>query len=66
MPTGRTRRSSRSPGSGLGLSLVAAVARLHDAKLSLDDNAPGLRVTIAFPGRAGDTKTGVAQIGQMA
>jgi signal transduction histidine kinase len=41
--------SSRStPGNGLGLSLVAAIARLHDAALRLDDNAPGLRVTLRF------------------
>ena len=37
------------PGSGLGLSLVAAVARLHRATLELGDNQPGLRVTIDFP-----------------
>lgn len=36
-------------GSGLGLSLVAAIARLHDAGLALEDNAPGTRVRIAFP-----------------
>ena len=30
-----------TPGSGLGLSLVDAVAKLHDAKLTLADNAPG-------------------------
>jgi len=41
--------SRSTPGSGLGLSLVAAVARLHDATLTLDDNHPGLRITIAFP-----------------
>lgn len=34
------------PGSGLGLSLVAAVARLHNAELRLADNGPGLRVII--------------------
>lgn len=39
-------------GSGLGLSLVAAVARLHSARLSLDDNQPGLRVTVEFPAAA--------------
>jgi signal transduction histidine kinase len=37
------------PGSGLGLSLVAAVARLHRATLDLADNAPGLRVMVTFP-----------------
>ncbi len=36
-------------GSGLGLSLVAAVARLHRATLELGDNNPGLRVTLVFP-----------------
>ncbi|WP_240002526.1 sensor histidine kinase [Oleisolibacter albus] len=38
-----------TPGHGLGLSLVAAVARLHDASLSLEDNGPGLRVVVVFP-----------------
>ncbi len=38
-----------SPGNGLGLSLVDAVARLHDASLRLEDNAPGLRISIVFP-----------------
>jgi signal transduction histidine kinase len=36
------------PGSGLGLSLVAAVAKLHGARLILDDAQPGLRVTLRF------------------
>lgn len=40
-----------TPGNGLGLSLVKAVARLHDATLTLDDNAPGLRVTMRFGGK---------------
>lgn len=37
------------PGIGLGLSLVAAVAQLHRATLSLEDNSPGLRVTLRMP-----------------
>ena len=37
-----------APGSGLGLSLVAAVARLHEATLTLGDNAPGLQVRLRF------------------
>jgi signal transduction histidine kinase len=42
--------SARSePGSGLGLSLVKAVARLHGAELKLEDNKPvGLRVSLRF------------------
>jgi signal transduction histidine kinase len=42
--------SSRStPGAGLGLSLVAVVTDLHQARLELLDNDPGLRVQIDFP-----------------
>jgi signal transduction histidine kinase len=37
------------PGSGLGLSLAAAVARLHGGELTLEDNAPGLKIVIALP-----------------
>jgi signal transduction histidine kinase len=36
-------------GSGLGLSLAAAVSRLHGGELTLQDNAPGLRVVISLP-----------------
>ncbi len=49
----RLEESRSSPGSGLGLSLVDAVARLHGARLSLDDNAPGLRVSLDFPAPQG-------------
>jgi signal transduction histidine kinase len=45
----RLEESRNSPGTGLGLSLVAAVARLHDARLTLDDNAPGLKAALLFP-----------------
>lgn len=37
-----------TPGNGLGLSLVDAVAKLHGAKLRLEDNHPGLRVSLAL------------------
>lgn len=40
---------SAVPGSGLGLSLVAAVVRLHRGKLTLTDAAPGLIATIELP-----------------
>ncbi|MCC6918576.1 MAG: HAMP domain-containing histidine kinase [Alphaproteobacteria bacterium] len=39
-------------GSGLGLSIVAAVAELHGIGVALEDNAPGLRVVFRFPDRA--------------
>lgn len=38
-----------TPGNGLGLSLVEAVARLHRAHLQLDDNHPGLKASIVLP-----------------
>jgi signal transduction histidine kinase len=45
----RLEASRHSPGTGLGLSLVVAVAKLHDAKLELEDNAPGLKASLLFP-----------------
>ena len=40
--------SRGTPGAGLGLALVAAVARMHGADIELADNAPGLRATLRF------------------
>ena len=45
----RLEQSRSQPGSGLGLSLAAAVARLHGGELTLADNAPGLKSIIALP-----------------
>jgi len=42
----RLEKSRSTPGNGLGLSLVAAVARLHGARLELGDASPGLLVTV--------------------
>jgi len=42
--------SARSrPGSGLGLSLVAAAARLHGGSVRMEDNGPGLKVRLSLP-----------------
>ena len=48
----RSERANAVPGSGLGLSVVAAIAHLHRADLSLADAAPGLvvRLTMATRG----------------
>ncbi len=45
----RLENSRSRPGSGLGLSLVAAVARLHNGALRIEDNEPGLRIVLALP-----------------
>lgn len=45
----RLEKSRTEPGSGLGLSLVAAVARLHKGELRIEDNAPGVRAVIDLP-----------------
>jgi signal transduction histidine kinase len=45
----RLEPSRSTPGNGLGLSLVRAVARRHAAIVTLGDNLPGLRVRIEFP-----------------
>ena len=45
----RLEQSRSEPGSGLGLSLAAAIARLHGGDLILEDNHPGLVGAIALP-----------------
>jgi signal transduction histidine kinase len=63
----RSDRSRGTAGAGLGLSLVAAVARLHGGTLELTDNHPGLRATLVFPpGINGADQSGVrlATIGE--
>jgi signal transduction histidine kinase len=44
----RLDEARKLPGSGLGLALVAAVTKLHGARLVLDDAGPGLRVALQF------------------
>ncbi len=45
----RLENARSRPGSGLGLSLAHAVARLHHGSLRLEDNTPGLRVVLSLP-----------------
>jgi signal transduction histidine kinase len=45
----RLEQSRSEPGAGLGLSLAAAVARLHRGELELVDNAPGLKAMLVLP-----------------
>ena len=44
----RLERSRTTPGNGLGLALVAAIAQSHGATLELSDNAPGLKASLRF------------------
>lgn len=49
----RLEHSRYAPGNGLGLSLVAAVARLHGAQIEMLDNSPGLKLRLWFSAPAG-------------
>ncbi len=48
-PFVRLDASRTTPGAGLGLSIVSAIARLHGAALRLEDAGPGLRIVIEWP-----------------
>jgi signal transduction histidine kinase len=52
----RLDRSRTTPGTGLGLSLVAAIADLHGAALLLEDNHPGLCARLSFPAQGPSTE----------
>jgi signal transduction histidine kinase len=45
----RLEQSRSTPGNGLGLSMVAAIVKLHEGRLQLRDGEPGLMVVIALP-----------------
>jgi signal transduction histidine kinase len=45
----RLESSRNTPGSGLGLSLASAVARLHGGRIDFADNEPGLKVKLSLP-----------------
>ena len=49
----RLEQSRYTPGNGLGLSLVAAVARLHGARIEMVDNSPGLKLRLWFSALTG-------------
>jgi signal transduction histidine kinase len=46
----RLEASRSTPGNGLGLSLASAVAGLHETRIELADNSPGLCVLVSLPG----------------
>ena len=48
----RGEQARSTPGSGLGLALVQAVATLHGGSFALEDNAPGLRAVLTLRARA--------------
>lgn len=45
----RLEKSRTSSGHGLGLSMVSAIADLHECRVVLSDNGPGLKVSVQFP-----------------
>jgi signal transduction histidine kinase len=51
----RLETSRTTPGNGLGLSLVGAIADLHGIAIRFDDNCPGLKVTVTVPPAASRT-----------
>jgi signal transduction histidine kinase len=48
----RLEQSRGTPGNGLGLSLVAAVARLHGVHIEMVDTVPELKFQLLFPSQA--------------
>jgi signal transduction histidine kinase len=59
-PFYRLEASRSTPGSGLGLAMVAAIAGMHGIEVALADNEPGLRVTLLFPRAPAATARGAA------
>lgn len=55
----RVDKSRTTPGTGLGLSLVKAIADLHSATVELRNREPGLSLSVAFPIPRGSQRTGV-------
>lgn len=57
----RLEKSRTTPGTGLGLAMVKAIADLHGARLELSDNQPGLRVQLIFP--VGEARSDLGESG---
>ncbi|MDP3332285.1 MAG: HAMP domain-containing sensor histidine kinase [Methylococcaceae bacterium] len=51
----RLEQSRTTPGNGLGLSIVAAIADLHGGTIALSDNNPGLKVVLTFCNKQSNT-----------
>lgn len=62
----RLERSRGTPGNGLGLSIVSAIADLHRAEIRTVDNRPGLRVVFTFPASRSVPGTDASVPGQAA
>ena len=56
-------RDGAAPGYGLGLSIVAAVAKLHGFRLTVEDNAPGARFVLSGDSLAFDSDEAARDIG---
>jgi signal transduction histidine kinase len=62
----RLEASRTTPGNGLGLSLVAAIAKLHGIEIRLEDAEPGLRVVLTFPRKTPDQAEAQTRLGRPA
>lgn len=60
----RSERNRLIPGSGLGLSVVTAIVRLHDFEFVLEDADPGVRAVIECRRPASDPVEGVPPVGR--
>lgn len=60
----RAEEARNTPGSGLGLALVSAVAQLHEGALRLEDNAPGLNAVLSMPRLASDSASTARTFGE--
>ena len=58
----RLEKSRTRTGSGLGLSLVQAIMKLHQGELLLEDNSPGLKVTLKIPIFKPDSKVASKEV----